>query len=247
MAGRMEGEEYEIKEDGTERITYTRSIETDWNGIPAYVKYVRDVTEIVQTRRDKERLDLYFRSIVEQFPGGISMMAYSPDGTMKLEFISPGFAAMMQRTVEEAKRLYDEDIFANIHPEDVKKNLRKLNKFLKSKKGSCELIARMQRKDGTYLWTSSMLSMLPSTDDILRIYIVYTDITKTVKELSLIHIYCPLPFAKDGVSWIRSPMFPPSGVYLTALESRFTSTCCRRPLSVTTCSWRTRLAFTCSV
>lgn len=182
MAGRMEGEEYEIKEDGTERITYTRSIETDWNGIPAYVKYVRDVTEIVQTRRDKERLDLYFRSIVEQFPGGISMMAYSPDGTMKLEFISPGFAAMMQRTVEEAKRLYDEDIFANIHPEDVKKNLRKLNKFLKSKKGSCELIARMQRKDGTYLWTSSMLSMLPSTDDILRIYIVYTDITKTVKE-----------------------------------------------------------------
>ena len=27
-----------------------------------------------------------------------------------------------------------------------------------------------------------MLSMLPSTDDILRIYIVYTDITKTVKE-----------------------------------------------------------------
>lgn len=181
-AGRMEGEEYEIREDGTERITYARSQETDWNGIPAYVKYVRDVTKDVQTRREKERLDLYFRSIVEQFPGGISMMSYHPDGTMKPEFISPGFAAMTQRTVEEARKLYDEDIFAGIHPEDVKKNMNKLREFLKSGKGPCELIARMQRKDGSFLWTSSTLSMLPSADDIRRIYIVYTDITKTIEE-----------------------------------------------------------------
>ncbi|WP_294147838.1 PAS domain-containing hybrid sensor histidine kinase/response regulator [uncultured Clostridium sp.] len=182
MAGRMDGEECEIKEDGTERIIYARSRETDWNGIPAYVKYIRDVTETVQTRREKERLDLYFRSIVEQFPGGISMMAYYPDGTMKPEFISPGFAAMMQRTVEETRRLYDEDIFAGIHPDDVNRNLHKLREFLKSGKGPCELIARMQRKDGKYLWTSSMLSMLPSSDEIRRIYIVYTDITKTIEE-----------------------------------------------------------------
>lgn len=182
MEGRMDGEEYEIKEDGTERITYMRSRETDWNGIPAYVKYIRDVTEIVQTRREKERLDLYFRSIVEQFPGGISMMSYNPNGRMKPEFISPGFAAMMQRTVEEARSLYEEDIFAGIHPEDVKKNMPKLREFLESGEGPCELIARMQRKDGSYLWTSSMLSMLPSSGEIRRIYIVYTDITRTVEE-----------------------------------------------------------------
>lgn len=182
MAGRLDGEEYEIKEDGTERITYTRSRETDWNGIPAYVKYVRDVTEAVQIRREKERLDLYFRSIVEQFPGGISMMTYHPDGTMKTEFISPGFAAMTQRTVEEAGHLYDADIFAGMHPEDAEKNRQKFQEFLKRGTGTCELTGRMQRKDGSYLWTCSTLSMLPSPDEIRRIYIVYTDITKTIEE-----------------------------------------------------------------
>ena len=40
----------------------------------------------------------------------------------------------------------------------------------------------MQRKDGSYLWTCSTLSMLPSPDEIRRIYIVYTDITKTIEE-----------------------------------------------------------------
>lgn len=182
MAGRLDGEEYEIKEDGTERITYTRSRETDWNGIPAYVKYVRDVTEAVIIRREKERLDLYFRSIVEQFPGGISMMTYHPDGTMKTEFISPGFAAMTQRTVEEAGHLYDADIFAGMHLEDAEKNRQKFQEFLKRGTGTCELTGRMQRKDGSYLWTCSTLSMLPSPDEIRRIYIVYTDITKTIEE-----------------------------------------------------------------
>ena len=61
--------------------------------------------------------------------------AYHQDGTMKPEFISPGFASMLQRTVEEARRLFDEDVFAGIHLEDVQKNWMKLQKFLKSGKG----------------------------------------------------------------------------------------------------------------
>lgn len=180
--GKMEGEEHEKKEDGTEQIFQAYYRETDWNGIPAYVKYMRDVTESVQTRREKERLDLYFRSMVEQFPGGISMMTYQPDGAMKLEFISRGFAAMMQRTVEEAKALYDENIFAGIYPEDIKENRDRLQHFLAGKEKSCELIARMERKDGSYIWVSSTLSMLPSEGNVRRIYIVYTDISKTMEE-----------------------------------------------------------------
>ena len=58
----------------------------------------------------------------------------------------------------------------------------KLQKFLKSGEGPCELIARMQRKDGSYFWTSSTLSMLPVTDNISRICIVYTDISKTIEK-----------------------------------------------------------------
>lgn len=180
--GIMDGEEYEKTADGTGRIYHAHYRETNWNGIPAYVKYMRDITEEVRTRQEKERLDLYFRSIVEQFPGGISMLLYHPDGTMKLEFISKGFAAMTRRTVEEAMDLYDKDIFAGIHPDDIKRNLPKLQHFLESGEGACELIARMKPKDGDYFWVNSTLSMLSANDGVRRIYIVYTDISRNVEE-----------------------------------------------------------------
>lgn len=180
--GIVAGEEHEKIEDGTERIFQVHYRETDWDGIPVYVKYMKDVTEEVQTRREKERLDIYFRSIVEQFPGGISMMVYGTDGTLKPEFISHGFAAMTQRTVEEARLLYEEDAFAGIHPDDVRENWDKLQHFLKNGKAPCELVTRMKRKDGSYFWVSSILSMLPSTDNVSRIYIVYTDITAMMEE-----------------------------------------------------------------
>ncbi len=140
----------------------------DWAGRPAHIEYISDISKQIL--------------LEQEFPGGIIMAAYYSDGTMKTEFISAGFAAMTQRTVEEAGRLYGGDIFAGIHPDDVKKNRNKFQEFLKNGKGPCELVARMQRKDGSYLWTSSTLSMLPPNGSIRRIYIVYTDITKTIEE-----------------------------------------------------------------
>ena len=43
--------------EGTGRLYSTRCHETDWNEIPAYAKYIRDITDEVKTCMEKERLE----------------------------------------------------------------------------------------------------------------------------------------------------------------------------------------------
>lgn len=47
--------------DQPDRFYATRFRETDWNGIEAYIKHVREITGEVRVRRENERLAQYFR------------------------------------------------------------------------------------------------------------------------------------------------------------------------------------------
>lgn len=71
-----------MRVDGSDRFYVTRFKESDWNGIPAYIKYVRDVTEEVRTRREKERLEEYFQTVIKNLPGGIAVVRFEKDGSM---------------------------------------------------------------------------------------------------------------------------------------------------------------------
>ena len=44
----------------------TRFKETNWNGIPSYIKYVQDVTEEVRAQKEKERMEEYFQTVVKR-------------------------------------------------------------------------------------------------------------------------------------------------------------------------------------
>lgn len=105
-----DGMAHEMVIEGSDRCFVTWFQETDWNGTPAYIKYIRDVTEEVHNRREKERLAMYFQTVLESLPGGISVIRCGQDGSMKTEYISDGFAAMTHMTVEEAMKLYETDI-----------------------------------------------------------------------------------------------------------------------------------------
>ena len=84
----------------------TRFKETEWNGIPAYIKFVRDVTQEVEMRKEKERLEQYFQTLVRHLPGGVAVVRYEKDGAMIPEFISDGFAAMTEMDMDDAWELY---------------------------------------------------------------------------------------------------------------------------------------------
>lgn len=177
-----DGQEHEFAIEENGRFYTARGKETEWNGIPAYIQYVRDVTEEVNTRREKERLEMYFQNIVEALPGGVSVNRVEPDGGTKLEYISSGVAAMTHMEIEEVKALYANDICAGIHKDDVQEIRKKLAEFIKSGQGHCELPGRMLMGDGGYIWVKNTLSLLHSADGVLRLYSVYTDISSTVKE-----------------------------------------------------------------
>lgn len=164
-------------------LVYSSQVkETIWNGIPAYVQYIRDVTEEVKARREKERLELYCQTLVQNLPGGIAVIRIEPDGGMTPEYISEGFAALTRMTVDEAARLYSENVYAGLHPDDVESNQIKMRKFVESGQEHCEFKARFLRGDNSYVWVRDQVSIQEAPDGTRRMYCIYTDISKNVEE-----------------------------------------------------------------
>lgn len=175
-------QEHEMEVSGRNLIFSTRVRETIWNGIPAYVHCVKDVTEEVRTRREKERLEMYYQTLIKNLPGGISVIRCEPDGSITPEYVSEGFAAMTGMSMQAAVALYQDNIFAGIHEDDIEINRAKLQEFLNSGDEHREFEARFLHGNGTYIWIRNHMSMLKGSDGMLRLYCVYTDISQSVEE-----------------------------------------------------------------
>lgn len=174
--------EQEIKIPGSERVFSAHYQETDWNGIPAYVQYIQDVTEEYNTRRAKKQLEIYFQTIVKNLPGGIAVIRYGSGGDLIPEFISEGFAALTHMTEKEVKKLYSADLLEEIYEDNIEEIRRELKKYIEKGIGNCEITGRVKLGDGGSIWVKSVLSLLRTQDGITRLYAVYTDITQTVEE-----------------------------------------------------------------
>lgn len=178
-----DGQEHEMPIHGKDgRFYATRFRETDWNGIPAYVKYVRDITEEVVTRREKARLEQYFQTILRYLPGGVAVVRCREDGGMAPEFLSEGFAGMTGMTLEEAWDLYREDATAGVHPEDCESTAAQMDAYIQSGASQCELVYRLLKGDGGYVWVKNTLSLIESEGGERRVYAVYHDMTAERQE-----------------------------------------------------------------
>ncbi len=177
-----DGEDHEMIVPGTGKFYNTRFREVDWNGIPAYVKYVQDTTEDVLNRREKHRLEEYFYTIVKNLPGGIAVIRYEADGMMAPEYMSEGFARMIGMSEADAWRMYNEDITAGIHPDDRDRVRRGMSEFIKNRESHYKDSYRMKKEDGSYIWVRSILSSIQSEGGIQRVYVSYQDITADREE-----------------------------------------------------------------
>ena len=167
----------------TGRTYNLRFRDTDWYGLPAYVKYVSDVTEETGMKREKEKLEQYFRVMVKNLSGGVAVSYYdSGRGRFVPEFLSDGFAAMCGMTLSEAWEIYRDDAARGVHPDDADKVIGKMAENLKAKKDTTfELAYRLRKKDGSYFWVKNSTSIIYSADR-SRIYSVFSDITNEVEE-----------------------------------------------------------------
>lgn len=178
----VDGKEHEMMIEGSSRFYSTRFISTEWNGIPAYVKFVRDVTEEVKTRREKERLEEYFRTVVKNLPGGVAVVRYEKGGVMVPEFMSEGFAALTKMSMDEVWDLYRESAMTGVHPDDQERVNNLMNQYVESGESHCEIIYRLKRGDGTYVWVKNTLSMIQNEGGEHRVYAVYHDMTRELEE-----------------------------------------------------------------
>lgn len=173
-----DGTEHEIAVSDSQTLSF-RFVETNWNGIPAYVLYLRDITEAVKTRREKERMEIYFHTLIKNLPGGIAVFCIENDGIKVPEYFSEGFAAMTKMTVEQAYSVFKDGVVAT---EDLGENKEKLSEYLMFGEGNYELTGRVLCGDNSYIWVKNNLTAVTSFDGVRRIYCVYTDITASVKE-----------------------------------------------------------------
>ena len=110
------------------------------------MKYVRDVTEEVTTRKEKEKLEQYFQTVVKNLPGGIAVVRYEKDGNLVPEFLSEGFAAMTGMSLDEAWRIYDRDAMEGVHPEDRAYVKRRMEEYAADEENQCQIIYRLKRE-----------------------------------------------------------------------------------------------------
>ncbi len=156
--------------------------ETVWNGIPAFIQYLRDITDEVKIRQEKQRLGQYFKTLVENLPGGVAVVRRQKDGTIIPEYLSAGFADMTQTALEQAKEFYSHDALRGVHPDDIPRLRKQLDEAFTSVGRQRELTYRLKKGDDEYIWVRNTLSLLPSEDGDLRQYCYIKDITEERRE-----------------------------------------------------------------
>lgn len=169
-------QETDFEEEGRCFTTHFKEIE--WNGIPAYIKYVRDTTEEVKVKREKERLEKYFETVLKYLPGGVAVVHHELNGSLKPEYLSNGFAEMVNMPMEEAWEMYRTNALSGVHPDDreyVKKNLDRCIRE------NCEREAlqyRLKTGEGNYIWVNTKFSVIQCDGGDAMVYADYHDITE---------------------------------------------------------------------
>lgn len=167
----------EVTFENNGKFYSTRFREMDWNGTPAYVKYVRNITEEVTSRQQKERLEQYFQTVVKYLPGGMAVIHHQVDGKNTPEYLSDGFAEMLDMTKEQVLQMYQESALACVHPEDQDYVRENLNQCILEKREKYELQYRLRKGNGEYIWVNAKFSVIQCEGGSARVYADYHDIT----------------------------------------------------------------------
>ena len=174
-SGEMPGE-MNYEEEG--RWYAARFKEAEWNGVPAYIKYVRDITEEVNVKREKERLEKYFETVLKYLPGGVAVVHRALNGGMTPEYLSDGFADMVGMSMDEAWDMYKQDALSGVHPDDQDYVKQELDRCIRENCDRKDLQYRLKKGNGGYIWVNTKLSVIQCEAGDAMVYADYHDITE---------------------------------------------------------------------
>jgi PAS domain S-box-containing protein len=129
---RLQGEDVQhyyvfrlLNKDGSTRWVYMNAVLIDWEGKPATLNFLNDITERKLAEEALELSNKKMEAIISASPDGIGII--SLDG--KMQFISDKLAEMNGYTNEEKSEIIGKHVFSFIDPsnhEMLKDNIRKL-------------------------------------------------------------------------------------------------------------------------
>lgn len=163
-----------------ERVYRVKSQHIDWNGSPAYIQYISDISAEKRQRKDWARLDRYYQTLVRNMPGGMTVVRRRPDGTYVTEFLSCGFATMTGMPRNQAMALYERDALGGVHPDDRTELYLALEQCIRDGSDSCQMMYRIRKGGGGYVWVRNNCSFLPEEGS-TTVYAVFSDITEEVR------------------------------------------------------------------
>ena len=171
--------------DLPERVYRVKSQHIDWNGSPAYIQYISDISAEKRQRKDWARLDRYYQTLVRNMPGGMAVMRRRPDGTYITEFLSCGFATMTGMPRNQAMALYERDALGGVHPDDRTELYLALEQCIRDGSDSCQMMYRIRKGSDGYVWVRNHCSFLPDEGS-TTVYAVFSDITEEVRRQEIL-------------------------------------------------------------
>lgn len=177
-AGQNPDSSQEVIFEDNGRFYTTRFQETLWNGTPAIIKYVRDITEEVQAKQEKERLETYFQTVLKYLPGGVAVVNHTIGGALTPEYLSDGFSKMVRMAPEEAWQMYQDSAMSGVHPDDQAYVLETLDRCIQERCERQSLQYRLRTGEGGYIWVNANFSVIQRDGGNAMVYADYHDITQ---------------------------------------------------------------------
>ena len=109
------------------------------------------------------------------------MIHHGTDGEVKPEYLSDGFAEMLDVSLEEAWKIYQENALSGVHPDDQDYVRKNLERCIREKRDKYELQYRLKKGDGSYIWVNAKFSVIQCEGGDARVYADYHDVTAEKK------------------------------------------------------------------
>ena len=134
-----------LNKDGSTRWVYMNAVLIDWEGCPATLNFLTDITELKLTEEALQQSSQKWEAVISASPDGIGMI--SLDG--KIQLISEKLVAMHGFNVNQVDEYLGKSIFEFIDPADHKLLIENTRKLLAGENGNRLTEYRAIKKDHT--------------------------------------------------------------------------------------------------
>ncbi len=166
------GHEFRIvTKSGEIRYVETYGAHTMYQGKPATIGTIIDITERKQAEEALRVSEEQFRTLIEKSGGVISLI----DTSRKRLYVSPSVKVVLGYSVEEYFAMKREDLF---HP-DESQILEKNRAWIREHPGeTLNFVCRRRHKDGSWRWTENAVRNLTDDPNVRAVVINFHDITE---------------------------------------------------------------------